>query len=382
MDRIKNVEALEFPMGATWIIDTKIANPMSLFPAYRETRSSWMNRMTTVIVKITLESGVYGLGWVGGGKSGPASFIKDAFLPMLVGESPFNTEGIWEKLFRASIPYGRKGAVIEAISGIDTALWDIKGKLTEQPVYNLLGGKTKETLPVYGTGNTFDRHRSRGIRDVKLAVPAGPGEGKEGVKENAELFRTAREAMGGPEAADLMIDCYMGWTKEYVLEMLPVLKEYSIKWVEEPIIPEHYDDYRRLRDILNPHGILVTGGEHEFTRFGYRDIIRKGAVDILQPDVGRAGGVTEVKRIIDLASVYNVPVIIHGSNSPTYHVSLSSVNCSRCEYLDMKSSDLEVYFLGEPEPEDGCIRVPEAPGFGYELNPALFEKGKHPFPIW
>lgn len=380
MEKIKNVEALKFQMGSSWLIDGVVGNPMSIFPEYREKRSSWMKKMTTVIVRVTTESGITGLGWVGGGKAAAAAVIEDVFKELVTGKDIFDRELLWEQMFRASIPYGRKGVIIEALSGIDTALWDAAGKLLKQPVFNLLGGKTKDRLPIYATGNNFEKHIKNGFRDVKCAIPFGPSDGKEGMKGNETVVRTAREKFG--DDADIMLDCYMGWNEAYTVEMARRLKDYNITWIEEPLLPEHYDGYKRLKDILNPMGILVTGGEHEFTRYGFRDIIEKQAVNILQPDIGRAGGISEVKKICDLASAYDVPVILHGSGAPAYHLAASCVNCPRSEYIDMEVEGVVPYFSGEPKPKDGFIELDDTvEGFGYTLNNALTEGGS-PLPIW
>ena len=379
MEKIASIEALCFPTGASWLIDTVIANPMSEYPRYREKRSSWMRRMTTVIVRVQTDSGRYGLGWVGGGKKAPASLIEDVFRDLLIGENPFDIEVLWERMYRASIPYGRKGVAIEAISGIDTALWDLVGKITGQPVYNLLGGKTKEKLRVYATGNAVESHVKRGFRDVKLAMTHGPADGPEGMESNEQLVRETRERIGAN--GDIMLDCYMGWNESYTLEMARRLQQYRIRWIEEPLMPQHYDGYRRLRELLNPMGILITGGEHEFTRYGFREIIEKQAVDLLQPDIGRAGGVSEVKKICALASVYGLPVILHGSGAPAYHLAISTPNCPASEYIDMYAGGGTAFFSGEPQPKNGCVELPETPGFGYELNEELMQ-GKEPAPIW
>jgi L-alanine-DL-glutamate epimerase-like enolase superfamily enzyme len=379
MEKIARVEALRFPMGSSWLVDTVIANPMSLYPRYREKRSSWMRTMTTVIVRVTTTGGLAGLGWVGGGKAAPASLVEDVFADLVVGESPFDTEVLWDRMYRASIPYGRKGAAIEAISGIDTALWDLAGKITEQPVYNLLGGRTRDSLRVYATGNAVESHVRRGFRDVKLAMLHGPADGREGMRANEELVSATRERIG-PDG-QIMLDCYMGWDEPYTVEMAGRLRQHGIRWIEEPLMPQHLDGYRRLRDLLNPMGILVTGGEHEFTRWGFRELIEKQAVDILQPDIGRAGGISEVKKICALASVHGIPVILHGSGAPAWHLAMSTVNCPCAEYIDMLAGGGTPTFTGEPQPAGGHVELPDTPGFGYELNPLLVE-GKPPAPIW
>ena len=188
--RITNIKTHTVPMNASWLSDGLIANPMSIYPAYREKRSSWFGPMTAAIVEIETDAGVRGLGTVGGGKGNLAApIIDDQFRNLLVGQDPFRIELLWDQMYRASQFYGRRGAVIEVISGIDLALWDLVGKAVGQPVYNLVGGKTKDKIPAYVTGNLTERHMAEGFRDVKLAVPHGPADGKEGT---AQEYRAGR----------------------------------------------------------------------------------------------------------------------------------------------------------------------------------------------
>jgi L-rhamnonate dehydratase len=214
---------------------------------------------------------------------------------------------------------------------------------------------------------------------MKLAMPRGPADGKPGMRENEALVRKAREAAGSD--GEIMLDCYMGWDVPYTIEMARRLQPYDVKWIEEPLSPDHYEDYRRLRDILNPMGILIAGGEHEFTRYGFRELIERRAVDVLQPDIGRAGGVSEVKKICCLASAYGLTVILHGSGAPAYHLAMSTNNCPCAEYIDMFVEGGTPHFTGEPLPAGGFVELGAAPGFGYELNPALLA-GENPVPIW
>ncbi len=379
MTKIINVETMSFPMGSSWLTETEVANPMSIYPQYRAKRSSWMSPMTSVFVKVTVDSGEIGYGWAGGGKESAALLIDKVFKNLVMGQDVYDIEYIWDVLFRASVPYGRRGTVIEAISAIDVALWDVLGKVTGLPVYKLLGGKVRDRIPVYVTGNATERHKQMGFKSKKLAMPCGPQDGVEGINKNCALVRETRELLG-PDG-EIMLDCYMGWSEDYTIRMALRIQEYGIKWIEEPLLPEFYDGYRRLRDILNPMGILVTGGEHEFTRFGFREMIEKRCVNILQPDIARCGGITEFKKICALASAYDMMVIPHGSGAPTYHAAINSTITPFAEYIDINLDGGAPNFVGEPEPVDGHISLEDKPGFGYEINPLLFE-GKNPLPIW
>ena len=180
---------------------------------------------------------------------------------------------------------------------------------------------------------------------------------------------------------DIMIDCYMSWDEEYTVAMAGLLHDYNIKWIEEPLMPEFYSGYRRLKDILNPMGIMITGGEHEFTHYGFNEIIEKNCVNILQPDIGRAGGLTAFRKICALASVHNMKVIPHGSGAATYHAVINSTVSPYAEYIDVYAQGGIPHFVGEPEPEDGYVSLSDQPGFGYDLNPELLN-GAKPAPIW
>ena len=379
MVRIVNVEAFSFPMGNSWLTETVVANPLSVYEEYKQKRSSWMKPMSSVFAKVTVDTGDYGWGWAGGGKESAAFFIRDVFRDMVVGKEICDTEYIWDTLYKASIPYGRRGTVIEAISALDVAIWDALGKVMKQPVCNLLGGKVRDRIKVYATGNATERHKAMGFTSKKLAMPYGPADGREGMMKNRDLVRETREMLGSD--GEIMLDCYMGWSVDYTIAMAPLIREYGILWIEEPILPEHYDGYKRLKDILNPMGILVTGGEHEFTRYGFREMIQKRCVDILQPDICRCGGISEFKKICALASAYDVMVVPHGSGAPTYHAAINSTVTPFAEYIDIQQDGGAPNFIGEPEPKDGYIILGDAPGFGYDINPVLFE-GVKPLPIW
>lgn len=372
--RITEIKVHEIPMSASWLSEGLIANPMSIYPAYREKRSSWFGPMTAAIVEIVSDAGLHGLGTVGGGKGKLAApIIEGQFRQLLVGQNPFDIELLWDQMFRASMFYGRRGAVIEVMSGIDIALWDLVGKATGQPVYNLLGGKTKERIPAYVTGNLTERHLAEGFRDVKLAVPHGPADGREGLRRNIELVAKTR-ALIGP-GGDIMLDCYMGLDVPYTIQLAKAVAEFNVLWLEEPVPPDQIDSYRRIKDAVPD--ILITGGEHEYTRFGFRELIEKRAVDIVQPDIYRAGGVSELKKIAAMASAYGLPIIPHGVGAATYHFVMATNNAPRAEFVDIFAQGGRPVLRGEPQPSKGFIELDACPGFGYELDEEVLA-GKAP----
>ena len=376
---ITEVKVHEVPMNFSWLSEGLIANPMSIYPAYRKKRSSWFGPMTAAIVEIVTDEGLSGLGTVGGGKAKLAKpIIEEQLKTLLVGSNPFDIELLWEQMFRASQFYGRKGAVINVLSGIDIALWDLVGKALGQPVYNLIGGKTKEKIPAYVTGNLTERHLAQGFRDVKLAVPHGPADGREGLRKNIELIAKTRELVG-PDG-DIMLDCYMALDVPYAIQLAKAAREFNVLWIEEPVPPDQIDSYRQIKDAVPD--MLITGGEHEFTRYGFRDLIEKKAVDILQPDIYRAGGISELKKIAAMASAHNLPVIPHGVGAATYHFVISTNNAPRAEFVDIYAQGGRPALKGEPEPKNGFIELSAAPGFGYELDDEILSGKASAALIW
>jgi L-alanine-DL-glutamate epimerase-like enolase superfamily enzyme len=363
--RITTITTYLVPMSSSWLTEGLIANPMSIYPRYREKRSSWYGPMTSAIVAIDTDECIQGLGIVGGGKAKLApTIIEEQFKNLLIGQNPFDIELLWEQMFRASQFYGRKGAAIEVISGIDLALWDLVGKAAKLPVYNLVGGKTKEKIPVYVTGNLTERHLAEGFRHVKLALPYGPADGAEGLRRNLALVERTRQLVG-PDG-DIMLDCYMALDVPYAIKLAKAVSEFRVLWMEEPVPPDLPDAYRRIKDAVPE--MLITGGEHEFTRYGFRDLIEKKAVDILQPDIYRAGGLSELKKIAAMASAYGLPVIPHGVGAATYHFVISTHNCPRAEFVDIFAQGGRPILRGDPVPEGGFVELSGAPGFGYELD--------------
>jgi L-rhamnonate dehydratase len=376
---ISDIKTYLVEMGDSWLSDDLIANPMSIYPQYRDKRCLWFGPMTAAVIEISTNEGVSGLGVVGGGKGKLAPvIIEEQFKQLLVGQSPFAVELLWEQMFRASQFYGRKGAVIEVISGIDIALWDLIGKLLGQPVYNLIGGKTKEKIPVYLTSALTERHIAEGFRHVKIPVRHGPADGKEGLKVNvAHVEKTRR--MLGPDG-DIMLDCYMALDVPYTIQLAKAVSDFGVLWIEEPVPPDQIDSYRRIKDAVTD--MLITGGEHEFTRYGFRDLIEKKAVDILQPDVYRAGGISELKKIAAMASAYGLPVIPHGVGAPTYHFVIATNNCPRAEFVDIFAQGGGPVLKGEPQPKNGFLTLSDSPGFGYQLDERILSREAPVALIW
>jgi len=360
-----------------WIIDSPIANPMSPYEAYKKSRASWgIGAMGTMVVQVELEGGVVGFGISIGGE--PGCFIVENHLSRFVeGQDIRNVELMWDQMFRASTNYGRKGITVQAISCVDLAIWDALGKYMKQPVYQLLGGKTKERLPVYCTTSRPDLGKELGFVGAKIPLPYGPGDGDAGMKQNIERIKKARAAVGVD--FPLMIDCYMALTVPYTIELARRIDREvpgGVKWLEEYLPPDQYDGYAQVREKVNT--TLLTTGEHEYTRWGYKKLLDSNCCDVLQPDIAWLGGITEARRVVALASAYDKIVIPHGSSVYSYHLQYAFVNCPIAEFLIMSPKADKVVplfgdvFTDEPLPKDGFIDLdPNKHGFGVTLNEKL-----------
>jgi L-rhamnonate dehydratase len=352
-----------------WLIDTLIANPMSGYPAYRDRRTSWgINVLGSIVVEIETESGAVGVA-AGSGGAPAAWLIANHFRRFLIGEDCRNINKIWDELFRASLPYGRKGLPIMAVSAVDLALWDLLGKIRQEPVYNLIGGKARETISFYCTGPAPDAVKSLGFWGAKVPLPHSHFDGEDGLRKNVAFLARHRESVG-PDFP-LMVDCYMSLSVPYAIRLAEACKPLNIYWWEEVLPPDDIEGYRLIRQA---HPTLKwTTGEHEYTRFGFRRLIEDRALDILQPDVMWVGGLTELLRIAAHASAYDIPIVPHGSGPYSYHFIASQTQSPLCEYVAASPdgrSILPVFgnlFSGEPLPQNGELKVSEAPGFGMEI---------------
>jgi len=349
-----------------------IANPMSGYPQYAETRTSWgINALGTVVAEVEADDGTIGIGVTIGGE--PAAFIIENHLSRFVeGEDPRNVESMWDQMFRATINYGRKGLPIQAISAVDLAIWDLLGHIRQEPVYAMLGGKSKDRLPCYMTTARPDLAKEFGFVGAKIPCAYGPADGDIGLRKNVEIFKGWREKVG-PDFP-LSLDCYMALSVPYAIKLAKALQPYNLKWMEEFLPPDDYAGYAQVKDALKDTGILLTTAEHEYTRYGYRQLIESKCVDILQPDVTWLGGMTEARRVVAMAAAYDIMVIPHGSAAYSYHLQYAFRNCPVAELINLSPGADEVvpYFGGlfpdEPLPKDGFIDLPDRPGFGMTIK--------------
>ncbi len=332
-----------------------------------------------LVVEIELDDGTVGIGNAALAPHATKATIDTYLRPLLIGTDPLDSEYIWQSMYRRTLPFGRKGIGMTAISAVDLAVWDAKGKLLGQPVFRLLGGRTKSKIPVYASrlySQPLDTlyaeakaYAEQGFPAVKLRFGWGPKDGFAGMQKNVDLARTAREAIG-PDV-DLMADCYMGWSLEYAKRMLRLLAPYNLRWVEEPVISDDLSAYAELKALNH---VAISGGEHEYTLHGFRQALDLKAFDIAQFDVNRVGGITAAKKITDLCEAYDVTVIPHAGQMHNYHVSMSSYAAPISEYFPKVPVEVgnELFwyiFDGEPVAENGHIDLADdRPGFGLTLK--------------
>lgn len=359
--------------GYHWI-DDHIATPMSRYPGYEQSRRSFgLNVLGTLVVQIEADDGTVGFGVTTAGE--PGAWIVERHLARFLEGAPVTAiEKIWDQMFRSTLFYGRKGLVLNVISAVDLALYDLLGRLRQEPVYALLGGAVRDELTFYATGARPDLAQQLGFIGGKMPLHHGPHEGEAGLRANVAELAAMREKVG--DDFWLMWDCWMSLEREYAVRLAGAANAYGLKWLEEPLIPDDYWGYRDLRRQLPP-GMLLTTGEHESTRYGFRMLLKMGCADILQPDVGWCGGITELIRISALADAYGALVVPHGSSVYSYHFVITRTNSPFSEFLMMAPEADEVVpmfqplLLGEPVPVNGRLRLPDTPGFGVELNPEV-----------
>jgi L-rhamnonate dehydratase len=353
-------------------IDDNIATPMGKFEQYRASRQSFgLNVLGTLVVEIEADDGVTGFAVSTGGQ--PAAWIVEHHLSrFLIGADPANLEQIWEQMFLATLFYGRKGLVLNAISCVDLALWDLLGKQRQEPVYAMLGGAVRDELLFYATGARPDIAKTLGFIGGKLPLHHGPWEGDDGLKMNIELLAEMRARVGSDFW--LSYDCWMSLDLDYAIRLARAANEYNLKWIEEALLPDDYWGYAELKRNAPP-GMLVTTGEHEATKLGFRMLIEMECADILQPDVGWCGGITELMKIAKMADSRGILVVPHGSSVYSYHFSITQPNSPFAEFLMMApQADVVIpmfspLLLDEPVPQNGRMKLTDAPGFGVRLNP-------------
>jgi D-galactarolactone cycloisomerase len=360
----------------THILEATLSQPFAYSRAWYDTR-------TAMLVEIETDTGL--IGW--GECYGPARItaaVVQSVSPWLVGQDPLRSDFLWQMIYTRLRDHGQKGAVIEGLSGIDIALWDIKGKHFGVPVHQLIGGAFRNEVQAYATGlyrrKSGDPQKylaeeaagyvAEGFKAVKLKVGFG-------VEEDAAVTRAVRAAIG-PGIA-LMVDANHAFDTVAAIRLGRMIEPCDIGWFEEPVPPEDIAGYAAVKAALS---IPVAGGECEFTRFGFRDILTSRAIDIIQPDTCAAGGLSECKKIADMAEAFGVRYNPHVWGTgiaiaaslqllavlPT-HTPNSLNPVEPILEFDRTEHPIRQAILTQPiEHEDGIVRVPDGHGLGIEID--------------
>lgn len=358
--------------------DTIFATPVSMLP-FQEDAQQVYRFFSWLVVEIETDAGHIGIGNAGLCPDICKQIIDSKLRSLLLGEDPTNNEYLFEKMYRSTVAYGRTGAVLAAISALDIALWDIKGLAANQPVFKLLGGRTKEYIPTYysrlytrnleSLQKEASQYKAEGFTGMKMRCGYPLTDGMEGMRKNVEMVRVVRETVG--DDIDIMLEAYMGFNYPYARQFLKMLEPFNLRWVEELMLPDEIHNFAKLKQYTD---IPLSGGEHAYTRYGFFDLLKADALDIFQFDTNRVGGFTEAQKICTMAHLHGVEVIPHGGQMHNLHVVMSSFAAPMAEYFP--KTEIEVgnemfwyIFDGEAVAENGKLQLDDnRPGMGLSLK--------------
>ncbi len=353
---------------------------------------AWYDSRTACIVEIKTDSGITGWGECYGPHRLLKAVIDTGLSPLLIGEDPENIEMLWHKLYYQYQDHGQKGVLIQAMSGIDIALWDIKGKALKQPVYKLLGGAQRAKIKAYATGfylpdeediskltkllaDEAKDYVQKGFKAMKMKVGFG-------IKKDIALVHAVREAIG--DDMELMIDANHAYDAIGAIKLGRAVEDLDIGWFEEPVPPEDLNGYKACREKIN---IPIAGGECQFTRYGFAEFVRNNCVDIWQPDTCAAGGLSECKKIANIADAFGYRYNPHCwgtaialytnvhllANLPFSSYALSPVS-PMLEYDCTEHPIRHIIVKETLQLQDGYVLLPQGFGLGFEINRQKLEE--------
>ena len=353
-----------------------------------------------LIVRVHTDEGIIGIGEVDSApevvravyEAPNSHYIATGLRHVLIGHDPLDIEGAWRRMYMGSVYYGRRGVAMHAISGVDLALWDIKGKKLGKPVCELLGTKKRDRVKPYASLLMPDTEREVAAQVERLAAMSFPaikfGWGPIGKDEehDVRLSRAAKLAAG--DDVDIMIDAGFGYgaDADRAIRVARKLEEIGIYWLEEPFEPDEFEAYAKLADTVD---IRVAGGEEEATRWGFRELMERGRVDVVQPDVTRCGGLSEALKIAQDAERRGLACVPHAWKSgiikaASLHLNAVLETAYFQEYC-VAQTPINLELTRERMPvKDGWVAVPDKPGLGIELDPAVLARyavGPAPLPV-
>ena len=342
-------------------------------------RSGVRNSRSTTLVKVETDEGISGLGSCSGNGELLEVIVAKVLKPLLVGMDPTQIDEIWDQAYvrGGHKEFGTRGVGVVALSGIDIALWDILGKVRGLPIYQLLGGKCRDTVPVYATAlypeepsKVAKRARAlaeQGFHGVKIKVGFD-------LDQDIGIVRAVRQELG--KDFTVMTDANQGYSLEIGQKAAEAFSECGAFWLEEPLFVEDIEGHAQLRE---KGKVPIAVGENLHTYYAFENFVARGAVDFLQPDVARAGGITEIRKIAALAAKHSVSVSFHTwgdavALAASLHLSVALKVCGLME-LDYTYNPLRAELLKEPlEVKNGFMTPPDKPGLGVELDPAALQR--------
>ena len=372
--KITDVHAYPLQFSGDTTNEFPVACPMSVYPEYRASRLLWRDDFGPLIVKIETDEGIEGIGYTSMGGVMCALSIELHLKRLLIGEDPRRVERLNDILVRSTYHQGRDGYLFHAISALDLALWDLRGKLANQSVCQLLGGPVQDSIPCYMTGYDDKRVKREPFSGIKWPLKYGPASGKWGLEENVKDIAQLRERLG--PKPDIMLDCWMGLSVRYTLELDRALRDFNIKWIEEPLVAGDIDGYRQLRRQLNSD-TWIACGEHETLIRGFAPFAKERLVDVWQADVTWAGGITEMQKIAALALDAEIAIIPHYGYIPwAAHFILACKASPMIEWynLDIEFPGGKSLFESDLILREGRLYPGSAPGFGLTMNWEVVEQ--------
>lgn len=359
---------------------------------FTSSRGWYYKTKGALVVEIRTDNGLIGWGDCYGPAAVNRAIIDNVLKAGLIGRDPFDVEVLWEELYNKIKDYGLTGMTISSISGIDIALWDLIGKAVKQPIHKLIGGAFRAKLQAYATGLYFrDMNRlneeaveeargyvEQGFKAIKMKIGLGS------ITKDIDRVAAVRDAIG-PDV-QLMVDANHCFNVPQAIAIGRELQKLDIHWFEEPISPEDLDGYVEVTRKLD---MAIAGGENEFTKFGFRRIIEKRAMDIVQPDVCAAGGITECKKIATLAQASSLQCVPHAWGTAiglaaTMHYLASLPFSPPClvpvppmlEYEQTFNPFRDELSTTDLTHTEGFVTVPDGPGLGIEINRDVLERYK------
>lgn len=366
------------------ILRTKMDKP------FTSARGWWYKTKNAMLVKVTTDEGIEGWGEAYGPAEVTKAVVDNLLAPMVIGANPFDIDVLWEKMYQRVEDYDPQGFGVAGLSAIDIALWDIMGKALNRPVYQLLGGAHRKSFRAYATGLYFLsedgdhttpsveealKYKEQGFTGVKMKIALPP-------REEIKRVQKVREALGTD--VELMVDANHGYNLSNALLLGREFEKMGLTWFEEPVSPHDLNAYADLRSKLD---IPLAGGENAFTRYAFKEIIEKRAMDIIQPDVCCVGGITEAKKIGHMAETFGIGIVPHVWGSavglfaalhtmaalpPAPHSWRPAAMWMEYEQTENPFRD---HLVTEPiYHTNGLVNVPEGPGLGFIINDEVINR--------